>query len=478
MFEKFLIASMMSLPSVSKDSKPNILIILADDLRADCIGALGNPYIHTPNINRLVKEGTVFSNCFIMGSNSAAVSMPSRTMLLSGRNLFNLPRDINKEGSIPTVPVMPTVMHAAGYDTYYHGKIGNTYLPAIKAFDRSEEYVRPMSLKDQINADKTMVNQTIAYLNEPERSLRPFFIHLAPTLPHDPLYLEPEDLILYNGEKRPPLPPNAATSHIAFAGFRLRETNVRTYDVPGIGRLLAPLNLDQWRDIIARYYAMVTILDTYVGQILDELDRTGVAKNTIVIFASDNGHSLSDHGLIHKQSLYDHDNQVPLLIRGPGIPAGQVRDTYVYLSDIFPTLCEWAGMPIPKSVQMRSFSASITNPAKTHRSTLYAAYKNEIRSYRDDQYKLIFYNVAGTSARYTQLFNIKDDPYEIHNLVNDPAQASRLTRMISEARQAGSELGDTSILSPDKEDNSGFSSLPFWDEWDRRDVLSPTDTSK
>lgn len=457
----------------AEPAKPNIVVILADDLRADCIGALGNPHIQTPNIDRLVKHGVAFRNCFIMGSNSPAVCTPSRTMLMSGRSLYHLPADISGEGNQPSVPVMSTVLKAAGYETFHYGKDGNVYRPASRAFDQSYFFpnhpVKPWTWKQSDEyADKT-----IEYLRDPARAQRPFFIFLAPSVPHDPVFPNPADLARYAGDKRPPLPPNVATNHAALAGFNLIDTNIRHYVVPGLttkdsyGQFYTPLQPEQYRDLLTHYYALVTTFDTAVGRILDELDRTGAAKNTIVVFTSDNGHSHGDHGLIHKESIYDHDSKVPLIIRGPGIPAGQVRDTYVYLSDLFPTMCEWAGTPAPPTVETKSFAASIADAAKPHRQAVYTAYRWESRAYRDEEYKLILYNVAGTQARYTQLFHIKDDPFEQRNLAGDPAQAERVARMIAQARETGRQMG---------EDSPGCSpGLTFWKDWDQRHAFGPSD---
>ena len=109
-------------PSNGASKKPNILLILADDLRPDCVGALGNPHIHTPNLDRLVKKGVTFNNCFVMGSNQTAVCTPSRTMLMTGRNLFNIPLDIGSPSNKPSVQVDFQMLRAAGYDTFYMGE--------------------------------------------------------------------------------------------------------------------------------------------------------------------------------------------------------------------------------------------------------------------------------------------------------------------------------------------------------------------
>lgn len=433
--------------SQSATVKPNIVVILTDDQRADCMGSV-NPRIHTPNMDRLARGGVRFDNCVIMGGSSPAVCTASRVMLMSGRTRFHLPKDISAVGSKPSVPVMSTVFRQAGYDTFYCGKHGNTYHPADRSFDKTV-FINRRECKDDVAELNSYGTPVVSYLAEPERQNKPFFVFFAPSVPHDPLCPDPKDLALYTGEKLPPLPATAAVSHAAVAGFNLRDTNVRTYDVPGMGDFKTPLKLDQWRKVIACYYAYTTSIDRQIGRILDELDRIGATKNTIIIFASDNGHSLSDLGLIHKQSAYEQDIRVPLIVSGPGIPSGKVSDALVYLSDLFPTLCAQTGLAIPKSVEMRSFLPSIMDPAKPHRSTLYSSYCEEMRSFRDEQYKIILFD-----NRHVRMFDLKADPVEAHDLAKDPAQAGRVAKMIAAARQAGRELGDI----PEKS--------PFWNRFD------------
>ena len=447
---------------------PNILLILADDMRPDCIAALGNPHIHTPNIDRLVKRGVAFNNCFVMGSNQTAVCTPSRTMMMTGRNLFNMPLDIGSPDNKPSVQVDFQLLRSAGYDTFYLGKNGRTYNPGCRAADRCEFFSETFSPKNKgICPDKV-----IAYLNEPERAKRPFYISFAISAPHDPLSPAPEDLALYQGSKLPPLAPNAASGHAAFAGFKLRDTDCRGFGVQGLPPVTSNTPPDQMKAALAAYYAVITGYDKQVGRILDELDRTGQAKNTIVIFASDNGLSFSDHGLIHKQSLYDADNRVPLIIGGPGIPEGQRRDTFVYLSDTLPTLLDLAGVPVPATIEAKSFAASVKDPNKIHRQSLYTAYRHEIRTFLDQEYKLILYNVCYSGARYTQLFNIKKDPFETKNLAKE--QPERVARMIEQARKAGRELGED-YQGKDPGKNVLMSKLRFWEYWDKRHDFGPND---
>jgi len=448
--------------------KPNIVLILADDLRPDCIGALGNPNIRTPNLDRLVKGGVSFNNCFVMGSDRPAVCTPSRMMLMTGRNLFHIPVDEGRPDNNPAVEVDFQILRAAGYDTFYMGKQGNTYNPGCRAADRCEFFSETFSPKNKdICPDKV-----VAYLREPERTKRPFYIQFAISVPHDPLNPAPEDLALYQGTNAPPLTPNEAASHAAFAGFNLRDTNNRAFGGGTAGSVFSSAPEEKRHAAAASYYAVVTGYDKQVGKILDELERTGLAKNTLIIFASDNGLSLWDHGLIHKESLYETDNRVPMILAGPGIPAGEARSTFVYLSDLLPTLLDLIGVPVPDGIETKSFAGCVKDSAKVHRSNIYMAYRREIRTFRDAEYKLVLYNVAFSQARYVQLFDIQADPYEQRNLARDPAQAERVARMISQAREAGKELGE-GYVGKDGPRNVVMNSMRFWETWDKRHDLAP-----
>ncbi|MDE0937876.1 MAG: sulfatase-like hydrolase/transferase [Mariniblastus sp.] len=430
----------VSLAAPKESPKPNVVFILADDLRADCIGAV-NPLIKTPNIDRLAKRGVLFNNCYNMGANGAGVCQPSRTMIMSGRHLYHLPNDSTAHsGDKPSVPVLPTVFRKAGYDSLFCGKTENTYPRANNAFDQLA--IRNIKHGEQdydraVRARRGYAKPVVSYLADPARANKPFFAYYAPCTPHDPLFSEPECDKLYKGENRPPLPVSASVNHTAFAGFELKDTNARPYDVPGLGRFKTPLNLSQWRDINAKYYAMVSSFDRDVGLILDELERTGAIKNTIIVFSSDNGHSHSDHGQIHKSSLYEHDIKLPLIVCGPGIAEGKRSDAFVYISDILPTLCEMIDTPIPETVQTKSFLPNITDPGKSGRKTLSFGYTEEIRAFRDEQYKIVLY-----SNKYAQLFDLKADPNESRNLAKDPAFAKRLASMIEKARAEDKAWGD------------------------------------
>jgi arylsulfatase A-like enzyme len=181
------------------------------------------------------------------------------------------------------------------------------------------------------------------------------------------------------------------------------------------------------REHIAAYYAMITHLDAQIGRVLEALEASPYARNTIVVFAADNGLAVGQHGLLGKQNLYDHSVRVPLVIGGPGLPQGRRADTLCYLLDVHPTLCDLTGVPVPATVEGHSLLPALRNPQARVRDSLFLAYRHFQRGVRTDRWKLIKYNVAGKQT--TQLFDLERDPWETANLADDPAQAARVREL-------------------------------------------------
>jgi arylsulfatase A-like enzyme len=337
---------------------------------------------------------------------------------------------------------MATTFRTAGYYSLYSGKPKN-FNAACHAFD---ETFNPggsgpltMGLEEQQKIRRRYADTVISFLAKPERKTKPFFVFYAPLNPHDPLFPETDCSTWYQGDKTPKLPPNSAVDHQAWAGFYQLDTACRTYAAPAVGKgqFLPPFDLTLWPKVIGEYYAQVSSFDREIGRMLDALESNGQLKNTIIILSSDNGLALTDHGLMHKSSLYEHDIKLPMLISGPGIPENKRSDAFVYVSDMFPTMCELTGIPIPSSVQMKSFRPSILDPQKPNRKSMYFIYSEEMRAFRDEQYKIILYH-----NHRVQLYDLKADPQEVHDLSNDPAHAERLKNMIVQAAEAGKAWED------------------------------------
>ena len=448
-------------------TKPNVIFFFTDDHRFDTIRALGNEHIITPNIDALVREGTAFNNACIMGGTSPAVCMPSRAMLHTGRTLFH----IQEQGQ--EIPAEHTTMgecfQQAGYRAFGTGKWHNsspayarsftdgaeiffggmwdhwnvpaydfdptgrydTQQPLCRNFGTSNklDYIGCDHIKAGKHSSELFADATIGFLKG-RKSKDPFFAYVSFMAPHDPRTMPRKFLDMYDPDKIP-LPENFLPDHPFDNG-----------ELAGRDEELAPhpRTPDVIRRHIAEYYAMISHGDAEIGRVIEALKDTGQYENTVMVFAGDNGLALGRHGLMGKQNVYDHSVHVPLIMAGPGVPKGETRDALCYLIDIFPTLCDLTGVPVPDTVEGRSLAPVMRDPAHAVRDTLPFAYLGLQRAVRDDRWKLIEYVVDG--VRTTQLFDLENDPFEMNNVAGDAASAQHLRRLREELVRWRDELDD------------------------------------
>ncbi len=432
--------------------KPNILFFFTDDQRFDTIGALVNEHIITPNMDSLVRNGTTFTNAYIMGSMSGAVCVPSRAMLMTGRTLFSL------EGVGKVIPenhvTLPEVLRETGYTTFHTGKwhqdskayarcfsagakiffggMSDHYKVPVRDYDPTGKYSKGKIYHDEGKHSSELFSDAAIRFMRNYKGDSPFFVYIAYTAPHDPRHMPKEYLDMYNPEDIV-LPESFLPEHPFDNGdMRTRDEKLAAW----------PRTPEEIRKHIAAYYAMITHVDAQIGRVLAALKETGQAENTIIVFSCDNGLAVGRHGLLGKQNIYEHSVHVPLAICGPGIPKGQKRDAFCYLLDIFPTLCELIGISIPSSVEGRSLVPIIRSQQRKVRNTLFFAYKDVQRGVRDRCYKLIEYFV--NDKRTTQLFDLQSDPWEIYNLADNPNYVQHLQRLRKELLRWKGQLGDRS----------------------------------
>ena len=461
-------------------AKPNVLFIFTDDQRFDTLSALGNSEIETPNLDRLVAGGSTFTHAHIMGGTSPAVCMPSRAMMLTGRDLFSI--DGQGQRIPPEHTAMPEWFRSNGYATAHVGKWhqdreshtrcfstgakifgfkkkqgwyeacnGHWHIP-VHDFDSNGEYasdggyndppVEPFDAPFETtkrggrHSVEVFTDAAIDFIleypgSEEAAEDKPFFLYLAHVAPHDPRQYPARFRERYNADTVS-LPPNFAPRHPFDNGeLLIRDELLEAH----------PRRPDTVRQHIADYYALIALIDENIGRILGCLEETGQAKNTIIVFSGDNGLAVGQHGLMGKQNLYDHSVRVPLLFAGPGIPEGKTAHAWCYLLDIFPTLCSLTGLPIPKSVQGKDLLPAMQAPSTVLRDSLHFAYKGVQRGARVGRHKLIEYVVNG--KRTTQLFDLDADPHETANLAIQPEHAETVDLLRKELKLWQSELGDT-----------------------------------
>jgi arylsulfatase A-like enzyme len=429
--------------------KPNILFLFSDDQRADSIAALGNRYIKTPNLDRLVRDGTAVTRAYCMGARQGAVCVPSRAMLMSGRTLFRIHEQLQGQST------WPEAFAQAGYTTFMTGKWHNGQASARRAFQEGravffggmgDPYNLPVrdftpggELTDErpsrTHSVQLFADQAVEFLKRPHGD-KPFLCYVAFNAPHDPRKAPREYHEQYNAAP-PPLPANFLPQHPFNNG-----------DLIGRDERLAPWprTPEIVRQHLADYYASITFLDAQVGRILDALRASGQEANTLIVFSSDHGLAIGSHGLFGKQNLYDHSMHAPLIFAGPGIPKGKRADALCYLLDIFPTLGALAGVPGPEGSEGQSLVPVLTGKQAAVRDSLFTAYRNVQRAVRDDRWKLLVY----PQINKVQFFDLQNDPAEMKDLVADKGHAAEVERLTACLQDWQRRLGDTLPLRTEK----------------------------
>jgi arylsulfatase A-like enzyme len=447
---------------IALSDRPNIIFLIADDHRGDAIHAFGNPEVQTPVLDGLAERGVSFRRAYTMGGMSPAVCVPSRAALLTGTNplrasIHPVPGD--GPGSLtinPALATLPEVLRAAGYHTYGVGKWHNDKASFTRGFaggsrlffggmsdqwrvptfdyDPTGQYpVEARQIREQFSS-ALFADAGIQFLRDFQGDA-PYFLYVAFTAPHDPRTAPPEFAALYDPQ-RITLPPNFLPEH----PFDNGEMRVRDELLAPFPRTPAVI-----RQHIADYYAMISSLDAQIGRILAALAERGDAGHTIVVYTADHGLAVGQHGLLGKQNLYEHSIRVPRIMAGPGLPAGNTVRALTHHADGFPTLCALAGIPVPSTVEGRSLLPLLTNNDAPWRDSVFAMYKDVQRAVSDGDWKLIRYYRSGDPAvgsNRTQLFHLKDDPWEMHDLSSDPTQKEHLRRLAEEMAAWQRRTGD------------------------------------
>ncbi|MGB9688467.1 sulfatase-like hydrolase/transferase [Thermogutta sp.] len=440
-----LLAQEVSNQSQNEPSRPkNLLVLFSDDQRFDTIHALGNPEIRTPNLDRLARQGFVFTHAFIMGSMQGAVCVPSRAMFLSGRTLWHVPENLTG------VPTWPQVFREHGFITFVTGKWHNGRESLSRSFDTGaaiffggmhDHFRMPVFDFDPTGkypparqkvvekfSSELFADACIDFLKS-YHGEKSFFAYVAFTAPHDPR-TPPEPYRQMYDPADISQPPNFLPEHPFDNGeLRVRDELLASF----------PRHPEDIRRHIAEYYAMITHLDAQIGRILETLRETGHLQDTLIVFASDNGLAVGRHGLMGKQNLYEHSQRVPLIFAGPGIPAGR-SDALVYLFDVFPTVAEMFQVPPPEGVEGQSLLPIIRGEKQKVRDAVFGAYRMFQRSVRTERYKYITYHVK--DEFHEQLFDIQNDPWETKNLANDSAYQGVKSQLKERLFQLQKELDD------------------------------------
>ena len=446
---RLCLALLVTVVSLTAAKPPNIVFIFADDQRADTIAALGNPVIKTPNLDRLVKRGVAFTRAYMQGGNQGATCVPSRAMLLSGRSLAQIDEKLLKHQT------WPHAFGAAGYATFAAGKWHNGPPSIPKSFQQAKAlFVGGMAnplkapTSDMLPTGKLTpskispkhlceeaTDETLAFLKSQDGK-QPFFSYLAFDGPHDP-HIVPEGFPIDYAPASIPLPPNFLPQHPFDNGqMVIRDEQLMKWPRPEA----------DVKTMLAEYYRYISFLDVQVGRVLDAVDASPYAANTIIVYAADSGVARGSHGLIGKQNLYEHSMRVPLIVAGPGIAADKRSEAMCYLFDVLPTLGKLCGVTTPPGFNGREFAAVLKDPSQSARPFLMFCYRSIQKALSDGRWKLIRY----PHVDRTQLFDLQADPYETKDLSTLPEHAERIKEMLAKLAAEMKADGDNDPLTAAK----------------------------
>ena len=423
-----------------EQNRHNILFIAIDDMRPE-IGCYGGPQVKTPHIDTLASKGVLFNRAYC----NVAVCGASRASLMTGvlptkgrfRNYLT-----RADEDAPDATTMAEAFKNAGYTTISNGKVFHHTTDSEKE-SWSEPAWRAPSAKhgaqdpdthsklsarkrgriyesadvaDNAYPDGKVAEKTIADLRKLTKSNKPFFLACGFIKPHMPFYAPKKYWDLYKREEiqladnrfRPKNAPSQLRGSDEFRSYHLADMKE---------------NSDEFHRVMRHgYLACVSYVDALVGSVLAELKAQGLEKNTIVVIWGDHGWHLGEHEFWGKHNTMHLATRVPLIVTVPGKKSGKT-EALTETSDIFPTLCELTGIPVPKTVQGKSFVSVLDAPDKPFRNMVYTRFGNGAAAVTDQ------FNYTSYDGKAHMLYDLKKDPKENVNVAGDQAYAETLTKM-------------------------------------------------
>ncbi|NNE01107.1 MAG: sulfatase-like hydrolase/transferase [Pirellulaceae bacterium] len=438
---------LLAIPSAIAE-RPNFVYLFVDDLRCDTFGYVGNPQAKTPNIDALASRGIVFDNAFV----TLSICSPSRATALTGRYAASVGVSIfGRQRIRDGVPLMPEMFRPYGYTTAIVGKwhVGNS--PAECGFDWHDTvagngrwYNRQGRIGDDPVVIKPYIEQwisdrSIAFLRDVKASKQPFVLWHCTQVPHmDHRFDWParEDSLVKFDASELPLPTTWNDNLIGKPPFfRTARSYVKAQKEYGYEQE------SKLRRHIQRYYAAVHEVDQQIGRVIREITRLGLAENTYIIFMSDNGWLLGEHGMTSKVVAYEKSIRVPLIIVGPSIGADR-RDQMVANIDILPTMLHLAGIDQPGGMHGESLHDVMEDPTAQIRERLYYESPSPQLvprpqfAVRDGRYKYIETRETKNpdAVEFVELYDLDNDAEEATNLATAADQAARIESMADQLR--------------------------------------------
>ena len=429
--------------------RPNVLIITTDQQRVDAASVVGNPWLKTPNLDRLASQGVYFTKSYC----SYPLCSPSRASLHTGRFPHEIGVDHNNMAIRPGIPVSGELFRDAGYEAAYAGK---WHCPAvyptegIPGFQVLNRTTRQGKLARDVDA--ATIEAAIDFLKQPRQ--KPFYLVVSLINPHDICLPAGEASPLLEqiwqrygptaGIELPPLPPNFKLADNEPAWLGQRRPKHPDWDE------------SEWRRYIYAYYRMVEDVDAQIGQLLDAVKEIGAQNNTLIVFTSDHGEGLGCHQWTGKMMFFDAEAAVPLIVSWEGVTPTRIdREHLVSTVDVLPTICDYAGIKPPSDVRGQSLRPIIENPSAPWRGFVVSEIAHTPalgRSFmvRTARYKYIRLAQAN-SEPVELLFDMEGDPAELNNLAGKTDMRPVLEehrRILEQWREATGEKSNPVQPSP------------------------------
>ncbi len=430
--------------------RPNFVIMMCDDQRADAMSGVGNPVIKTPNMDRIAREGMTFTNTFVTN----ALCAPSRATLLTGLCSHANGVTDNYGKKVPgEIKMLPEYLRAAGYEVAFCGKshmrdaLRDRQWDYYFGYKDQGRYIDPIIAegtdgKDQVYPgymDDIVTEKAIAWMKKPRS--KPFCLFLFFKAPHRQWVPAPRHKQLYEDVAIP---------------------KPELWDHPGQGKpqafLMAANMFGQFPDtknfpgMVRDYYRTITAVDENIGKVFAVLEEQKQLDKTFLMHTSDNGFFLGEWQRFDKRFMHEPSIRVPLVVRYPAlVKAGSTCDRMIINTDYVPTILDLAEQTVPAGLHGQSFKPLLSNPTAPGRKDWYYEYHEypdtshnvqKMRGIRTERYKLIhYYDPPPKFPEEYELYDLQNDPQERVNLANRPAQLSLRKELLQRMKELRKELG-------------------------------------
>ncbi|MGC8742754.1 MAG: sulfatase family protein [Verrucomicrobiia bacterium] len=447
-------------------TRPNVVVILCDDLRWDCMSCAGHSYLKTPNIDRLANEGVRFANAFC----TTSLCSPSRASILSGLYAHSHKVMDNFTEFPANIPSFATRLHDEGYETAYIGKWhmgenNDERRPGFDYFVTHKGQGKYYGTEFNINGERKtldgyythiVTDLAVQWLNKPHN--KPFLLMLGHKAPHsfyipEPKYSNIFDNVqikypdtAFNLEGKPQwIKDRLITWHGIYGPlFEWRKNFPDT----------SPEGVKDFAAMTRAYWGTILSVDDSTGALYSTLKKLGQLDNTIIIFMGDNGLLNGEHGMVDKRTMHEPSIRIPLIVRYPGLTPinnPKVIEQLVLTVDIAPSILDLCNAKPLKNIHGKSFKKLVQQGDPDWRKSFFYEYNYEkqfpytpnIRGVRTEEWKYMHYPTGDGSPdkHLAELYNIKNDPEERHNLINDPQYSNVLKQLQNELKKLMKQTG-------------------------------------